>query len=411
VKKSIKLSVIAAISVISMVGCGSSSSSSTVKTGIGYYVDSPVEGINYICGSKEGKTDSKGTFTFEEGKDCKFTLAGIPLRTTKADELLDGKKVFEGNPKVAKLLQSIDANNDLSDGIQITDAVLTALTNALEASDSAGVLPEGTVLTGVVSSVGNDVDGVDGNVKTNEEVQEHLAQSQTDITKNLLAGKTFYVLGANPDGSAQMLDKSVINSTVTLMTNNCIEGCEDNQDERLYDITIEENNLVFDDGSKVTLTKQTSDYLLFEDSFGKHYLYNSEAKAKARFKTLNTENDSSTLSDKIVGKTYYVAARDSYVDDNGTTVNNDHVETLVFNTDGKIYDTWTQDGRQQESILNYSIDGDTLSIITPDNGTSTMTYVGESDTYIRFTDTDSKEGRWLFFTYADAEKAFTEPVK
>jgi len=387
-----------------LVGCGSNGSS--VATGTGFYVDNAVEGVDYVCGSKTGKTDSKGAFTFEEGKECKFTLAGIPLRTTKADELEDGKEVLEDNPKVAKFLQSIDANNDLSDGIQISDEVLTALTTALETSNSIGTLPEGTVLTEVVASVGHDVTAITGDVRTDEQVQEHLAQTQTEITKALLAGKTFYGIGVKLDGSVGSLEKDVVNATATVMTSSCIEGCEDNN-EGTTNITIVGNSIVFGDGDKATLTKQTSDYLLFEDSYGKHYLYSSELKAKAFYDSLATSTPTiSALSDLIVGKTYYIAADDSYTDENGNIVKNDHVETLAFGTDGKLYDTWVQNGEQKEVVMDYSVNGDTLSLVTPDNETVTFTNLEELSTHIRFTDASGKESGKFFFTYADAEATF-----
>lgn len=412
---SIKLSAIAVISAISIVGCGSSSSSD-VKTGVGYYVDSAVQGIDYVCGSKTGKTDSKGAFTFEEGKECAFTLAGIPLRTTQADELKDGKEVFEGNPKVAKLLQSIDADNNLSNGIQITDAVLTALTDALKAKNSTGVLPEGPVLTDVVASVGNDVDGVDGNVRTDEQVQEHLTQTQTEITKQLLAGKTFYFV------SDVMIESNAVNADVTSLTWKNIEGKGD--DNQVLGssgtVSIQEivgNQVIFSDGGSFhIINTNDTQFITQDDNSGeqrKYYLdYND---AKAQYDSLEGQNGGgtsegggtppSTLSDKIVGKTYYIAARDSYVDDNGTTVNNDHVEKLVFDTSGKLYDTWTENDTQQEAIMNYSINDEILSIVTQNDGTVTFTYEGESSTYISFTHADGSEGGRFFFTYSDAEKS------
>jgi len=64
----------------------------------------------------------------------------------------------------------------------------------------------------------------------------------------------------------------------------------------------------------------------------------------------------------IVGKTYYVDAEDSYTDGNGNVVNNDHVETLVFGTDGKVHDTWIEDGQQKEEIFDYSVTDDVLTV-------------------------------------------------
>lgn len=532
--KSIKLSVIAVISAVSIVGCGSSSSSSDVKTGVGYYIDNAVQGIDYVCGSKTGKTDSKGAFTFEEGKDCKFTLAGIPLRTTQADELKDGGKVLEDNVKVAKLLQSIDADNNLDNGIQITDAVYTAITDVLKDKNSTDVVNDDTVLTDVIAYVGDKVEGVDGNVRTDEQVQEHLTQTQTEITKQLLAGKTFYfvsdvmiesdtfnadvtsltwkniegkgdenqVLGSSgtvsiqeivgkqvtfsdggsfhiiktndtqfitqddnsgeqrkyyldyKDAKAQYdslqgetaptqtentkklfagktfylaynddgidtIEKLVFNNDVSSMTDEVILG-NDKGDLSTMSIQIDGKKIILDNNMTRNILESTDQYIKVDNPDGGHdsLLFYNQTDAQASLDGQNRGGTSegggtppSTLSDKIVGKTYYVAARDSYVDENGTTVNNDHVEKLVFDTSGKLYDTWTENDTQQEAIMNYSINDEILSIVTQNDGTRTFTYKGESSTYISFTDGDKKESSWLFFTYEDAEKAFTEPVK
>ena len=262
-----KLSAITVIALFSMIGCGgngsSSSSSNDVKTGTGYYVDNAVAGVDYVCGAKTGKTDKDGKFVFEKGKECKFTLAGVPLRTTKADELVDGKKVVENNKKVAKLLQSIDSDGDLSNGIQITDKVITALTKALETTQNQGKLPEGTVLTEVVANVGHDVEGVSGDVRSDVEVEQHLAQTQTEITKELLAGKTFYVVGPDGETNQIVLFKIVVNKEVTSFKSYKLDGTLTD------DATVElnGNKIVFTDNTdgSYSLVSQENGYILADD--------------------------------------------------------------------------------------------------------------------------------------------------
>jgi len=172
--KDITLSTIATIALFTIIGCGGSGGSSdNTKTGTGYYVDSAVEGVEYTCGNQTGITDKDGKFAFEEGQGCNFTLDGITLRTVKADELANGKEVFEDNLTVAKLLQSIDADGNPDNGIQITVEVAKALKKALEKEDCKGKLPKGDKLTEVVADVGHDVEHVSGDLRTDEEVREH----------------------------------------------------------------------------------------------------------------------------------------------------------------------------------------------------------------------------------------------
>jgi len=40
----------------------------------GYYVDSAISGVSYICGSQSGITENDGKFIFELGKDCILLL-------------------------------------------------------------------------------------------------------------------------------------------------------------------------------------------------------------------------------------------------------------------------------------------------------------------------------------------------
>ncbi len=122
-----------------IVGCGSnggSSSSSlsdsstpsnsseangmTQKIGKGYYVDSAVEGVNFQCGSESGVTDNNGTFTFESGSDCNFTLGGVKLRDINGSLLEDNITILETNETVAQLLQTLDSDGNASNGIQIS---------------------------------------------------------------------------------------------------------------------------------------------------------------------------------------------------------------------------------------------------------------------------------------------------
>jgi len=115
-----------------LVGCGGGSSSNnnngsdsvdtstnTQKTGIGYYVDDAVNGVDYKCGSQEGTTDENGTFTFENGQNCTFSLGGLKLREVNASNLEDNVSVLEDNATVAQLLQTLDSDGNASNGIQI----------------------------------------------------------------------------------------------------------------------------------------------------------------------------------------------------------------------------------------------------------------------------------------------------
>ena len=80
------------ISVLALASCRDDSLEK--KTGTGFYIDSAVSGIKYVCGTENGVTDKDGTFTYEKGQNCTFSLNGIVLRITPDSQLSDGKKVI-----------------------------------------------------------------------------------------------------------------------------------------------------------------------------------------------------------------------------------------------------------------------------------------------------------------------------
>ena len=161
------------LTMLSLVGCGSSGSGSS-DTGTGYYVDSFVEGVDYACGSQTGKTSSSGKFIFEKDKGCTFSLAGVKLRDVPANQLKDGGKVFEDDKDVARFLQSLDNDGNPGNGIFIHNNVHDGLPKALADNDSQGKVPTGGTLDAVVASLDNDVPNFRGHVRTEDEVKDHL---------------------------------------------------------------------------------------------------------------------------------------------------------------------------------------------------------------------------------------------
>ena len=244
-----------------------SESSNEAITGTGYYVDSAVDGVSYICGLSSGTTDEDGKFIFEEGKDCSFSVAGVTLRTTKAKDLRDGQKIVEDSFEVARFLQSIDNDGNPDNGIQINSETIDAVLKALEENDSKAKLPTDTKLEAVITSVENDVELFKGRVKTEEEVKSHLNNTKTDITKNILIGKTLYTndntLNFNEDGSFTVTDKDGIEDTIS------------------YSI---DGDLICNEDGCSKLISYSEDSAIFEEDDGDIFtLYYTRAKAKENF--------------------------------------------------------------------------------------------------------------------------------
>ncbi len=146
--------------------------------GQGFYVDAAIEGVEYSCGNQEGLTDANGTFTFEEGEECLFTLGGIPLREVDAKELTDQVTIFEDDLETAQFLQSLDQDNNADNGIEIGTEVLEHIKES-----NLTAIPVGEEeLRSLLSELG-DVEGFEGALVSLDEVQEHLASTKAELER------------------------------------------------------------------------------------------------------------------------------------------------------------------------------------------------------------------------------------
>jgi len=368
----IKLSAVVVTLLLS--GCGSDNPD-TSKTGVSYYLDNAVGGVSYSCGTQEGKTDKDGKFNFDVGKDCTFSLAGITLRTTTSDKLVDKGNIIEDNLKVAKFLQSIDSDNNLSNGISITDEVIEALTNALDKHDSKGKLPEDTILVVVVADIGNDVEKITGDVRTDAEVLQHLEETKASIINKTLLNSEWSVtetgitetcgegLGSR---SYPITVISYSNSSITLSTP------AGNQSGTYSGSNISYKGSYPEDGGTTTssteLTVSSNDTELNGSSSwtwsdGNGFSCNGTTTISATRKGYTPATTQSapigdmSLSDLIVGKTLYSYAKGDL-----------DVPTVKFQDDGQYIGTNMTNGSVTGSNLgSYRIDGNTIIVKNIDN--------------------------------------------
>jgi hypothetical protein len=262
-KKRVILSVGLATAILT--GCGSSSGGEAT-TGIGYYIDSAVSGVDYVCGSKSGKTRADGGFTFEVGKDCTFSLGSMKLREVKASTLKDQIKVLENNLVVATLLQTLDSDGDPdNDGIVISSKILAELK-----AKNITALPTNQDEVAVIYEVIKNVDGYQGSLKTEEEAQAHLdsgssSDSAGDVPetgetlKDLLAGKTFWEVDVQVD-SGIFLNKVDFNSAFNKIT--MISDIDSNDEKtELMDFTYSNGKISFNNGHYKQFKSKTSKYI------------------------------------------------------------------------------------------------------------------------------------------------------
>ncbi|MEH6564808.1 MAG: carboxylesterase family protein [Halopseudomonas sp.] len=116
-----------------LAGClGGSGSDDDDNTRTGTFVDSAVAGLDYqTAGGASGKTSDTGEFTYASGETVSFAIGDLALGEAVGAEMLTPLSIIDGasgvdDQRVSNmlvLLQSLDADGNLNNGIQITEAI------------------------------------------------------------------------------------------------------------------------------------------------------------------------------------------------------------------------------------------------------------------------------------------------
>ncbi|RGP55883.1 alpha/beta fold hydrolase [Pseudomonas abyssi] len=122
---------------LALSGCLSGSGSSGSDQEVGRFIDGPVSGLEYRSASGNGKTNSDGEFRYKPGERVYFSLAGMPLGSAPGQALIGPQDIIDAaedssHPaviNVARLLQTLDADENLNNGIELSPAVSDALSD------------------------------------------------------------------------------------------------------------------------------------------------------------------------------------------------------------------------------------------------------------------------------------------
>ncbi|SFV50821.1 hypothetical protein MNB_SV-9-1207 [hydrothermal vent metagenome] len=184
-KQKIILMSILGISSLTLVGCGGSSSSNTTGNipvapmgGTAFYVDSEVEGVDVICGSIKSVTDVNGMFRYEDGKDCQFSIGGVPLRTDSG--LYQDKVIIEDNIQTAQYLQSMDYDGNPNNGISIHNQTANVMTQ----NGVTHVPRNDQELAENVVMMENSNSGYHGHFVNKQDAENHVHNTQNQHNNN-----------------------------------------------------------------------------------------------------------------------------------------------------------------------------------------------------------------------------------
>ncbi|MBE9521519.1 MAG: hypothetical protein IME97_10330, partial [Proteobacteria bacterium] len=116
-------------------GGGGEGGGTSVNTGT--FIDSPVQGLDYLTVTQSGTTDDQGIFRCEAGEEITFSIGDVVLGTTLCKSIITPLDLVPGavdetDPTVTNILrflQSLDENGDLDDAIQITPQIASEVSD------------------------------------------------------------------------------------------------------------------------------------------------------------------------------------------------------------------------------------------------------------------------------------------
>lgn len=119
-----------------LAGCGGDDGDDELEQlneeGVGFFIDSPVQGLSYVSTSHSGVTDALGRFDFENGETITFSFGDITLPPVNASKAIHVSDLYTNGLtdtqtiNLARLLLSIDSDADSDNGIQLSADALNA---------------------------------------------------------------------------------------------------------------------------------------------------------------------------------------------------------------------------------------------------------------------------------------------
>ena len=247
-------SLLASAIALSITACGgsdsNSSGSSTNSAQTGVFLDSAVGGVSYKTETEEGKTNEKGEYKFKQGETVTFSIGSLTLPPVKALGVLTPRDIGSADVAtlIAQVLQSLDADNDPTNGITINDAVHTAASGlaALDFTSATFEADNQAHLSSLMAASGSGrttlVSAVDANAHLDSTI---VANLPTKFSTAWLANRTLYALYFE-EGQG-VVQKTVFNSDATQAV---VSNTLNSEEDGTHPITINADGYLLDGGNK-----------------------------------------------------------------------------------------------------------------------------------------------------------------
>lgn len=169
----------------------------------GVFLDTAVEGIEYETATQSGVTDSNGTFKYHEGETITFSIADVVLGQAVTKSPMTPINLVEGatdqtHPTVTnicRLLQSLDKNGNLDDGITISDEIRNEVANRpidfTQSTEDFGNDPDIEALFATLNALGVFSDEGDRTLCSAVEAQDHFQDTLVRIKQLTISDLEF----------------------------------------------------------------------------------------------------------------------------------------------------------------------------------------------------------------------------
>ncbi len=183
---------VALLALATLAACGSGDDDTVASTQTGTFVDSPVAGLNYVGSTTTARTTTAaGQFNYEAGETLTFSIGNLVLGAAAGAAVVTPLSITSGAASASDqqvsnkliLLQTLDADGDLNNGIQITEAIRNIVSvNAGSINFSQTSTAFRTSLTGLLAALNTagvftDTDPRLRTVKPTTAALEHFARS------------------------------------------------------------------------------------------------------------------------------------------------------------------------------------------------------------------------------------------
>jgi len=161
--KFVPISLIAPVLLV-LTACGGSGGGGTTPlnptTQTGIFLDSPVINIGYRTETLQGVTTANGEYDYLDGETVTFFIGNLEFPATTAANILTPLEIAGAQDtadttviNMLRLLQTLDDDNDPSNGIQITEDTKTAATDLVDFTLTIAEFESSTEVTDLVALI------------------------------------------------------------------------------------------------------------------------------------------------------------------------------------------------------------------------------------------------------------------